>query len=62
MFRRILSVVVLMAFALPAGADDALAPATVAAVKKASVYIRAEGDGWGAPGPGSWSPPTARGC
>jgi len=51
-FRRILSVVVLMAFALPAGADDALVPATVAAVKKASVYIRAEGDGWGATGSG----------
>ncbi|WP_246522955.1 S1C family serine protease [Gemmata palustris] len=33
-------------------ADDTLAPETVAAVKRASVYVRVEGDGWSGSGSG----------
>lgn len=33
-------------------AQDAIAPAVVEAVKKASVFVRLEGDGWGATGSG----------
>jgi S1-C subfamily serine protease len=47
-----LAVGLLFIVASPARADDTIAPETVAAIKAAAVYVRVEGDGWGASGSG----------
>jgi S1-C subfamily serine protease len=50
--HRLFAVVSLVALALPVAADDGLPAAVVEAVKKASVFIKVEGEGWGASGSG----------
>ncbi len=51
--RRHLLPALLCLFALtPARSDDALPPEVVDAVKKATVFVRVEGDGWSATGSG----------
>lgn len=52
MSQRLFAVIALAAVALPVAADDGLPVAVVEAVKKASVFIKVEGDGWGASGSG----------
>ncbi|QEG25958.1 Serine protease Do-like HtrA [Gemmata obscuriglobus] len=49
---RALALGLLVVAALPARADDAIAPETVTATKSASVYVRVEGDDWKGSGSG----------
>ena len=46
------ALVLALAFAPPAPADDALPAEVVAGVKRASVFVRMDGDGWGGSGSG----------
>ncbi len=52
MSHRLFAVMTLVALALPVAADDGLPATVVEAVKKASVFIKVEGEGWGASGSG----------
>jgi len=49
---RILAVGFLIFIVRQAHADDAIAPETVAAIKRSSVFVRVEGDGWSGSGSG----------
>jgi S1-C subfamily serine protease len=49
---RLLAAVALVVFPVALVAQDGIAPAVVESVKKSSVFVRLEGDGWGATGSG----------
>lgn len=52
MSHRLFAVFALVALALPVVAQDGLPATVVEAVKKAAVFIKVEGEGWGASGSG----------
>ena len=52
MSHRSFAAVFLVALVLPVAAEDGLPATVVEAVKKASVFIKVEGEGWGASGSG----------